>query len=535
MEENITKRTTDTIDTDLEKALSLGFSKGDYALIQKKGIAIDTVEKQLTIFNNGISKIVLDKPASINNGIYPLSKNDAIDLAAFYDEVKDNYKLNKFVPASGAASRMFKFLCEFIAEYDPQKESLNAYMNRTKENSLKVFLVGIDKFPFFKAVLEETKKDPKYAEWSKDLRYYHFIKTMLSGKFDYANKPKGILPFHQYDDLIATPIYEHLKECTAYASGNGEAHVHFTISEEHLDSFLDCIKDVKKGIETESGIKISFSFSNQKQETDTIAVDNDNKPFRNSDGTLLFRPGGHGALIENLNSLDADIVCIKNIDNVSHNNINTIALYKKALLGILVRLKEQVFSYLNRLDNGTVSETELQEIFAFAREKLFITISGDVAKFTNENKIEYARNLLNRPLRVCGMVKNEGEPGGGPFWVNNHGKLSLQIVESSQVDLDNKNQNKIFSSATHFNPVDLVCSLKDYKGESFDLKQYIDADTGFIVHKNKMGKDVKSYELPGLWNGAMADWITVFVEVPIETFNPVKTVNDLLKPAHQPL
>lgn len=535
MEENITKRKTDTINTDLEKALSLGFSQDDYSQIKRKGIDIDTVEKQLSIFSNGISKIVLEKPATINNGIYPLAKTDASDLAAFYDGVKDNYKLNKFVPASGAASRMFKFLCEFMAEYDPEKESLNAYMNRKKANSLKVFLVGIDKFPFFKAVLEETKKDSQYAEWSKDLRYYYFIKTMLSGKFDYANKPKGILPFHQYEDFIATPIYEHLKECAAYASGNGEAHVHFTISEEHLDSFLDCIKEVKGDIEAESGIKISFSFSNQKQETDTIAVDNNNKPFRNSDGTLLFRPGGHGALIENLNSLDADIVCIKNIDNVSHNNIKTIALYKKALLGILVKLKTQVFSYLEKLDADSVSETDLEDIFVFAKEKLFITLSGDVAKFTIGNKIEYARNLLNRPVRVCGMVKNEGEPGGGPFWVNSNGKLSLQIVESSQVDLDNKNQSNIFSSATHFNPVDLVCSLKNYKGESFELKQFIDPDTGFIVQKNKMGKDVKSYELPGLWNGAMAEWITVFVEVPIETFNPVKTVNDLLKPAHQPL
>lgn len=287
-------------------------------------------------------------------------------------------------------------------------------------------------------------------------------------------------------------------------------------------------------MEEQSGVSITYSFSTQHKETDTIAVDNKNQPFRNDDGSLLFRPGGHGALIENLNKLDADIVCIKNIDNVSHNNIKTIALYKKALLGILVKLREQVFTYLEKLDRDDVSDEILGEILKFAKEKLFVNVSKDIAKFTLNHKIEYIREVLNRPLRVCGMVKNEGEPGGGPFWVKDNGKLSLQIVESSQIDLDNKSQNQIFSNSTHFNPVDLVCSLKDYKGNRFDLTAYVDSNTGFIVHKNKMGKDVKSYELPGLWNGAMAEWITVFVEVPLETFNPVKTVNDLLKPAHQP-
>lgn len=519
----------------LEKALDLGFTIADFAQIQQKGVSMEKVRSQLVIFKNGIQKIVLGKPATIGDGIYPMSKAEAIESAAFFDSKKDNYELKKFVPASGAASRMFKFLVEFLAEYNPEKESLNAYMNRQKDSAMKVFLVGIDKFPFFKEILEETKKDPQYSEWNKDFRYYNFVKTMLApGRFDYANKPKGVLPFHQYEDFIATPVYEHLKESTAYASSNGQAHVHFTISDEHLDSFLDCIKEVKDDVERESGIEINFSFSSQMQETDTLAVDNNNAPFRNNDGSLLFRPGGHGALIDNLNKLDADIVCIKNIDNVSHNNINIIALYKKALLGVLIKLREQLFSYLEKLDADDISEQDISEIHAFAKEKLFIDIPADISKFTLEHRIQRTRELLNRPLRVCGMVKNEGEPGGGPFWITDNGRSSLQIVESSQIDLDNKQQNQIFSNSTHFNPVDLVCSLKNYKGEGFDLKSFVDPSTGFIVYKNKMGKDVKSYELPGLWNGAMAEWITIFVEVPLDTFSPVKTVNDLLKPAHQP-
>lgn len=520
---------------ELEEVFSLGFTITDFAQMHTKGIPVQKVANELTIFSEGISKIVLDKPATIGNGIYPLSKIDAAENADFFESKKDSYKLKKFVPASGAASRMFKFLCEFMAEYDPEKESINAYINRNKDAALKVFLVGIDKFPFFKEVMEEIKTDPGYSEWNKDQRYYNFIKTLLApGRFDYANKPKGILPFHQYDDYTATPVYEHFKEAAAYASSNGEAHVHFTISEDHLDHFLDCVKDAKEKVEQETGITIRFSFSYQHKETDTIAVDAHNMPFRNADGSLLFRPGGHGALIKNLNNIDADIVCIKNIDNVSHNNIKVIALYKKALMGILVKLKEKIFSCLEMLDKPDVTEADIADIIELVKEKLFINVSKDVSKFTLENKIEYVRDLLNRPIRVCGMVKNEGEPGGGPFWVKDNTRVSLQIVESSQIDLDNKAQKKIFSASTHFNPVDLICSLKDYKGELFDLRKYIDPSTGFIVKKNKMGRDVKSYELPGLWNGAMAEWITVFVEVPLDTFNPVKTVNDLLKPAHQP-
>lgn len=521
---------------ELEKALTLGFSPADFAYIHARGITIEAIRLQLLIFKNGITKTHLKKPALPDDGIFALPKETALKFADYYDSKKDSFTLTKFVPASGAASRMFKFLCEFIADFNPDKETINAYINRKKANSLRVFLVGLEKFPFYKEISNVVKQKEGFATWDKDRKTHAFIKTMLSSKsFDFANKPKGILPFHHYGDFIATPIYEHLKESVAYASSQGQANVHFTISEDHLDSFLDSINEVKPQIEEESEITINFSFSYQQKNTDTLAVNADNTPFRDNKGHLLFRPGGHGTLIENLAALDSDIVFIKNIDNVSHNNIHTIALYKKALAGILIELQEQLFSYLSRIEQNNVSEQDIEAILAFAEQKLLLHVPTDVSKYTLANKTEFAKQLFNRPIRICGMVKNEGEPGGGPFWIEEEkGKLSLQIVESSQVDLDNKAQKQIFSNASHFNPVDLVCGLKNYKGEFFNLHDFVDTTSGFITYKNKMGKDVKSYELPGLWNGAMAGWITIFAEVPLETFNPVKTVNDLLKPAHQP-
>ncbi|MGV3460671.1 MAG: DUF4301 family protein [Flavobacterium sp.] len=533
---NQVEDTAKSIILSLEKSLDSGFTIADFIQIYNQGTSLDTLRRQLTIFRNGLSRMSVEKPALLDDGIHSLGEEKAIDFAAFFDSKKDSFKLKKFVPASGAASRMFKFACTFIADYNPEKETINAYINRKGDTALSVFLVGIEKLPFYDDILTEMKSDPEYSTWDKNLRYFNFIRIML-GKdiFDFANKPKGILPFHQYDGFTATPVYEHLKEAVAYAASQGKTNVHFTISEEHVDGFLDAIKSVKSDIEKESGVSINFNFSYQHKQTDTLAVDLHNNPFRTDTGKLLFRPGGHGALIENLNNLDADIVFIKNIDNVSHNNINTIALYKKALAGMLIQLQEKIFGYLQLIEDGHLSDAQLNEMFVFVKSELSVQIPDDVAKYTKGHRIEYIKELLDRPLRVCGMVKNEGEPGGGPFWVKGEqGRLTLQIVESSQIDLQHPAQKEIYDRSEFFNPVDLVCGLKNYKGEYFDLHEYVDNATGFIVYKNKYGKDLKSYELPGLWNGAMARWLTVFAEVPLATFNPVKTVNDLLKPAHQP-
>ena len=514
-----------------------GFNQADFEQIKSHGIALDKIIDQLSIFQTGIAKIILDRPAKIDDGIIKLSKEEFQNLANYFDVQKQNLKLKKFVPASGAATRMFKFLNEFLNEFDYQNESINAYINRKNDKNLPIFLAGIEKFPFYEKVKNRLKElYPDYYSLESHEKSYRFIKTMMCQKnFDFANKPKGALDFHKYQTHLATPIQEHLNECMIYASANNVSNLHFTVSENHQVLFEEIIKQANQKNDNQSEVKTNISFSFQYKQTDTIAVTKENKPFRTEQNQLLFRPAGHGALINNLNNLEADVIFIKNIDNVIQNHVVETSLYKKALAGKLLYIQQQIFTYLNALSANQVTEIDLPEIVDFMKHKLNIRFYEGFDKYTIDNKIESIKKKLNRPIRVCGMVKNEGEPGGGPFWVkSSRGNLSLQIVESSQVDTDNKKQNNILKSATHFNPVDLVCSIKNYQGAKFDLTQFIDANTGFIVTKNRNGNEVKSYELPGLWNGAMAKWITVFVEVPLITFNPVKTVNDLLKPAHQP-
>ena len=517
-----------------EKAKAIGLTAHDFVQILEYKIPLEQIKNQLQIFKSGISKAILDRPAVSGDGIVTLSKEGFEKYAAYFDERKDNLKLLKFVPASGAASRMFKFLNEFLNEFDFENETINAFINRKKSNHLNVFLAGMEKFPFFSSIDKKLKEMyPDFLSWDRNRKNYNFIKLLLETEyFDYANKPKGILPFHKYKTHTATAVEEHLNETVYYS--NSEANLHFTVSENHRKHFEDIINSVKRKIEKQSGVTINTTFSYQDKTTDTIAVSLDNNPFRDDNEKLTFRPGGHGTLIKNLNQLDADIIFVKNIDNVIQNHVETIALYKKALAGMLLELQDEIFSCLRKLENK-VTETQIDKIADFIQSKLNVELSEDFPKYTIEHKIESLTKKLNRPIRICGMVKNEGEPGGGPFWVKDHkGNLSLQIVEASQVDISNEKQAEILGKSTHFNPVDLVCATKNYKGEKFDLENFIDQNSGFIVDKNKNGKPLKGYELPGLWNGAMAKWITVFAEVPLITFNPVKTVNDLLKSAHQP-
>lgn len=521
----------------LTLAKEMGFSSEDFLQIYEHGIPFEKIQSQLSTLKKGIAKINLVSPATVSKGILNLSETDFEIKAALFDENKATLKLKKFVPASGAASRMFKFLTAFLNDFNIEKESINAYINRKKDSQLSLFIVGMDKFPFFEAVYQKLKQAyPDFDSLHRDYKNYYFIKLLLSSDyFDFANKPKAVLPFHQYKNHIANPIEEHLNECVHYASSNDVSNLHFTVSELHQTQFEKCVEGLKSKIESESGIKIEINYSYQNKSTDSISVNLKNNPVRNENGKLIFRPGGHGALIENLNKLDSDIIFIKNIDNVIQNQIDKIALYKKALAGILIELQAQVFGYLRAIESSKITTAQLEEIISFLKKYLNINLASDFNNFTFENKISKIKQLLDKPIRVCGMVKNEGEPGGGPFWVmDDKGTVSLQIVESSQIDLSNTRQKEILSSATYFNPVDLVCGIKNYKKEKFDLTQFVDHKTGFIVEKSNAGETVKSYELPGLWNGAMANWLTVFVAVPIITFNPVKTVNDLLKPAHQP-
>ena len=351
---------------------------------------------------------------------------------------------------------------------------------------------------------------------------------------NYGQLPKGLLQFHSYNDCARTPVEEHLVEAALYASSQNKAAVHFTVSTEHRALFQELIDRVLPDASSRYNIEYNVSLSEQKPSTDTIAANMDNTPFRTDDGKLLFRPGGHGALIENLNDLQCDVVFIKNIDNVVPDRLKAdTVLWKQVIAGVLVSVQKQTFDYLNLLDSGKFTHDDLEDIIRFVRH----TLNADVPGLKNLNDIElhvFLKNKLNRPIRVCGVVKNVGEPGGGPFLAYNpDGSVSLQILESSQIDQNNPEYIKMFTQGTHFNPVDLVCAVRNYKGEKFNLPDYVDPATGFISYKSKGGKELKALELPGLWNGAMSNWSTLMVEVPLSTFNPVKTVNDLLRPQHQ--
>jgi nicotinamide riboside kinase len=519
--------------TEFTKAKKLGFSTDEFIDLFRNEITLNKLENQLYFLTNGIPKINLNRPATLNDGILPLTKKMAQDYATIFNDKKEKLNLTKFVPASGAASRMFQFLLEFDKNYNPYEETINSYVNRTNDKNLSIFLIAKEKFPFYFDVLKETKNlYPDYSTLSNDHKNFYFIKTMLHlPKFNFANKPKGILAFHNYPEGKETPIEEHLKESLAYASSEKASNLHFTISEDHKSLFEKTVASFSEKNPEAKKITISYSFQHKK--TDSIAVNLDTTLFKDAKNKLAFRPGGHGALIENLNELHADILFIKNIDNVTMKNFENNVLYKKALAGILLQYQQEIFNAITDLLSKDESFIK-SEIIPFVTDKLKIQLPENFNEFDFQKQKDHLFFILNRPIRVCGMVKNEGEAGGGPFWVTNEkGENYLQIIEESQINKKDENQKVLSKQATYFNPVDLVCGILDYQNIKFNLLDFVDKSQGFIVQKNKDGKDLKAFELPGLWNGAMAKWITIFVEVPLFTFNPVKTVNDLLKSAHQ--
>jgi hypothetical protein len=513
------------------------FSKKDLEFIDKKGLTLKKVEQQLNLFNSGLPFINLERAATIDDGILQFSYIKSSELISHYDSKKDDLKVVKFVPASGAATRMFKFLFEFLKMYDPNKESVNAFINKNKASDLSLFFIGLEKLPMYEAVITylEAKTDIDLKS-TNDKKLYAFVQAVLeTDQFDYSNFPKGLLPFHKYKNHLSSAFQEHLFEAALYVATKGKASVHFTISEKHKGKFDAEFKRIQEVVESKTNTTFDISFSYQKESTDTIAVTTKNEIVREDNGQLYFRPSGHGALIENLNGLDADIIFVKNIDNVVvHKYEVEVSRSKKMLAGLLIEVKEQAFKYAKALDEKELSDIDIVEIAEFLISKMNVVISSEFEKYSKQYQIEYLKSKLDRPIRICGMVQNEGEPGGGPFWVKDEGaNLSLQIVESAQINKKEKSQKSILKKATHFNPVDLVCSIKNYKGEVYDLQKFVDQQTAFITMKTKVGKDIKALELPGLWNGSMSNWNTIFVEVPLITFNPVKTVNDLLKPTHQ--
>ncbi len=505
-------------------------TKKDIRQIEDSNISVDTITKQLETFKEGIPFTNVVTAASIGNGIEEISPENQQKLVDLYDNKKDHLDLVKFVPASGAATRMFSFLHEFLNDFDPEKENLRIYLKQEGKEELSKFLNSLKEFAFVNSVRKKIREVyPEYRHGTKGIRAYLFVSLLLGKKgLNFDNMPKGLVPFHKYSKYATTAFEEQLYEAAFYASNHDEAFLHFTFTKKHLPYFKKEFDGVVKRVHKKTKTKFNISYSFQKKGTDTIAVTEDNKPLRNGHDSLVFRPSGHGALLENLNEVDADVVFMKNIDNVvTEDYAEKIAYTKKMLAGKLLWLQQKVFNYLRVLLEEDVDDEKITEIRSFLWNALNIKNAPE--------SIDGLIGLLNRPIRVCGVVRNTGAPGGGPFWVKNEiGNNSLQIVELAQIDVSDSHQLSIVNEATHFNPVDIVCGLRDFTGKKFDLTDFTDPDSGFIAKKTHNGKTIKALELPGLWNGSMANWNTALVEVPISTFNPVKTVNDLLSIAHRP-
>jgi hypothetical protein len=506
----------------------------------KLDIPVETIIEQVETFEKGIPYVRIARACTIDDGIRIIPKEHNNKYFDLFQSSVDNERAIKFVPASGAASRMFKKLQSVLTESKTTRKELEKAANSGDEecSSVLEFINNLQHFAFYDDLrklmmdaglsIEQLKEQGEYKE---------ILEFTLHGVgLGYAGKPKGSIKFHNYPEGSRTAFEEHLIEALNYTKiKNGPAHIHFTISPEHeelVKSVIDpiIIKYSKKGKQ----IEVSYSF--QKTTTNTVAATADNKPFRDEDGKIVFRPGGHGALLSNLIDLQADIIVIKNIDNIVPDRIREETYkYKKLLIGYLVELHSKLCSYLAKLVEEDISDEILRKIKNFVKNDLELKIPEEYKSMSSDSKKDYLFPLMNRPIRVCGMVRKEGHPGGGPFWVlENDGKVTKQVVEITQIDLSSKEQRDILESATHFSPVDFICCVRDYNNKPFDLYQFSDKDSGLITIKSKDGKELKALELPGLWNSGMANWITVFVEVPKITFNPVKEVNDLLKAEHQP-
>lgn len=479
----------------------MNFSENDLKQINQHGLNIEEINQQITDFKNGFPFMDIEKPAVHDDGVMVVDEQYCNELTQQYDDYAKTRKIVKFVPASGAATRMFKDLFDFMSNGNKNEITLKTFEN-------------IEQFAFW----DELKPCLK-----GDISIENVIKNILTNiGLNYGKMPKGLIKFHKYSDGAKTPVEEHLTEGAQYAASNNTVNIHFTVSPEHRPLFDALLQRVVPDYESKYNLKYNISMSEQKSSTDTIAVNMDNTPFRNTDGSLLFRPAGHGALIENLNNIDADLIFIKNIDNVTTENLRSDTIkYKKVLAGILISTQQKIFDLIRDIDANSAN---IEYVHNFINTNLGIHLQNKMTL------VEY-RKILNRPIRVCGMVKNTGAPGGGPFWVRNkNGTTSLQIVESSQIAPESKD---IMNTSEYFNPVDLVCGVRDFQNKKFNLTQFIDKNTGFISEKSQNGVPLRAMERPGLWNGAMSDWNTIFVAVPGSTFTPVKYVSDLLLAYHR--
>lgn len=497
--------------------------KEDIRQIRERGSDPENIKKQLQRFKEGFPYARLKAPATVGNGISAYDEKEKEEIAAYFDARKGSYEMCRFVPASGAATRMFKALYAIRDALEGKSvEQQQAYL--LTDDTAKQFFNDLNQYPFYPDLPVEEHASP-----------LDVLDMLLTEKgLNYGMLPKGLLKFHAHKGATRTAFEEHLHEAALIMLPEKIINIHFTVSEEHINGFRGLEREIVPQLQEQYGAAFRISYSFQKKETDTIAVDLDNVPFRDEAGSLIFRPGGHGALLGNLEDIEGDLLFINNIDNVSpeRNSVNRV-LHKKVLAGRLLQVRDRVFELLEELDTKVTDEV-IDSATQWLKEVACALIPGDFSGKSRQEKATWLRQHLNRPVRICGMVRNEGEPGGGPFFMEDtNGNTALQIVESSQVDTEDAGQQALFSQASHFNPVDIVCSIRDRHGNKYNLSEYIDEETGFISEKSVRGNALKALELPGLWNGSMAGWMTLFAEIPASTFTPVKTVFDLLRPAHR--
>ena len=511
---------------------NFNLTKSDLRAIANHGLTKEQIQAQIVMMKRGIPWATIQRACTIGNGIIQIPSSEIDRLTQRYTEAESAGRIMKFVPASGAASRMFQSLVE---AYNQSIDG-NPEVPITDAANLQI-LQSIRQLAFSEDLSAVLLKEGLHLETLLQHKRYAEILgyLLLPQGLDYTHRPKALIKFHRYSDHSRTPLEEHLVEGAEYTqTGENIVRIHFTVSPEHQESVSMYVNEVKTHYE-QDGAQFEISYSQQKPSTDTIAVDEKDEPFRNQSGGLVLRPAGHGALIENLSDLHADIVFIKNIDNVVPDRLkNETCRYKKILGGILLSAQQDLFGFLEKLDSAHVEESTMTGIFEWGRHTFSLAIPSGFATQTHSNRIKVLRDKLNRPIRVCGMIKNTNEPGGRPFWVQQgDGTRSIQIVEMAQIDTESITQRALLESSTHFNPVDIVCGLRDYRGNAFDLRKFVDPNTGIITTKSHEGRTLKALEHPGLWNGGMAHWNTIFVEIPASTFNPVKTVLDLLRPEHQ--
>jgi hypothetical protein len=510
--------------------IASAWSARDLERIFSEGLTVEEAERELALFQRGVSPVRLNRPCREGDGIVSLGAAEEEELIKVYEEALRTKRFIKFVPASGAASRMFKEWYRWLAVGGfPDKAEGDAFVHDLKRYSF---------FSDLQTILAAQRRHPE--EPIEKREHATILRLILTEEgLNYGGLPKALLKFHAYPEGCRTPLEEHLVEAAFYArDGQNLARLHFTVSSEHQNAVRKHLQQVIGAYESRLNTVFEVGLSIQSTGTNTLAVDLEKRPFRDEEGGLVFRPGGHGSLLANLNDLDADIVFLKNIDNCVPDRLKPETVHwKKILAGYLITLQDGIFDRLRLLSAGNPGEADLAQIARFCQKKLHLVIPTGFPKRSPAERRSFLFEKLNRPLRVCGMVKNEREPGGGPFWVDHSdgtGALSLQIVEESQIDRDDPGQRTLWESSTYFNPVDLVCGIRDYRGEKFDLTRFIDQDWSTISRKSEQGRDLLALERPGLWNGSMAYWNTLFVEVPLITFNPVKSVTDLLRPQHLP-